>query len=149
MYSMGLQVSLSFNGNGREALEFYSSVFKFEMPQCFTYGDSPADPDYPMDDKVKDYIMYTEFKILGVTVMLSDWPPEMEYVYGLNMGLCVVSEDKEELTRLFNALKEGGKVDMPLEKTFWSELYGMVTDKFGIQWQVNFGVDDCGPQEIQ
>lgn len=134
---MGLQVSLGFNGNGIEALEFYKSVFHFPMPQIMTYGEMPPDPNYPVTEEVKKLIMYTSFEILGVTVMLSDWPPEMEYVVGKNVGLAVVIKDADEIKRLYNALKEGGTIVMELEKTFWSDLYGMVTDKFGIQWQLN------------
>jgi len=138
---MSLQVSLGFHGNGREALEFYAKIFGFPMPQVMTYGEMPPDPAYPITEEVKQLIMYTNFEIMGVTCMLSDWPPEMAYVVGRNIGLMVVTRDADEIRRLYEALKEGGTVDMELAATFWSELYGMVTDKFGVQWQLNMCCD--------
>lgn len=134
---MSLQVSLAFKGNGREALEFYQKVFNFETPQIMTYGSMPPDPSYTLPDELKDYIMYTSFDVLGVTVMLSDFTPDMEYTVGINVGLAIVLEDSVELTRLYDALCVGGRVEMPLEKTFWADLYGIVTDKYGVQWQFN------------
>lgn len=134
---MGLQVSLCYNGNAREALEFYKNIFNFDSPEVMTFGDMPEDPNYKVDDKIKNLIMYTSFDILGTTVMISDFPPEMEYTKGNNLGIAIVSKSKEDIERFYNAMKEGGEVEMPLEKTFWSDLYGIVTDKFGINWQFN------------
>ncbi len=136
-----LHVSLGFNGNCREALEFYTGIFGLAAPDIMTYDSSPADPDWEIPEEAKNLIMYTSIEILGVNVMLSDFPPGMDYNQGKNINLVIVSKDAEEIKKYYNALKEGGNIDMELQKTFWSGLYGMITDKFGIQWQLNL---DCG-----
>ncbi len=140
---MALHLSLSFNGNCREALDFYSKVFEVPMPEIMCYDACPPDPNFEMSDDVKNLIMYTSINIMGVDVMLSDNPPGMEYSYGKNIGLAIVTKDADELKKYYEALKEDGTVEMELCKTFWSDLYGIVTDKFGVQWQFNLDIEDC------
>jgi PhnB protein len=70
--------------------------------------------------------------------MFSDVFPGMPFVEGNNITLALVNKNIEELTSIFNQLKDGGTVVMDLQETFWSKLYGQVTDKFGIHWQVNY-----------
>ncbi len=132
---MALQVFVNFDGNCREAVEFYAKVFQTEKPKFMTYGDTPPDPGMPLDESEKKLIMYTDLSVAGATVMFSDVPPGMPFVKGTNISLTVVSKDKEEIKRLYKELAQGGEVDMELQETFWSDLYGMVTDRFGIGWQ--------------
>jgi PhnB protein len=76
--------------------------------------------------------MHTRLNIDGSNVMFSDTFPGMPFIEGNNITLAVVNKDQEYITTVFNRLKEGGKVGMELQETFWSKLYGQVTDKFGI-----------------
>lgn len=132
---MRVQVSLSFEGNAQQALEFYQEVFRFPAPQIVRYGDAVETEDMP--EETKPYILYTYFTIAGTAFMISDTFSGMGYAYGTSVGVALVGEETEEIKRLYNALKEGGCVDIELQETSWSSLYGMATDKFGVQWQFN------------
>jgi len=134
---MAVNVYLNFNGNCREAVEYYAQVFGTEVPKMMTFGEGPSDPNYPMPEEAKSLIMHTRLNIQGNLVMFSDTFPGMPFVQGNNFTLSVVDADIESLKAIFHKLKEGGNVIMELQETFWSKLYGSVTDKFGIQWQIN------------
>lgn len=132
---MALQPFVSFNGNCREAVEFYAKAFGTDAPKFMTYGDGPQDEDMGLSDADKGLIMYTDLTISGAQVMFCDTPPGMPFVAGTNISLTIVTKDEDEIRRLFRDLGDGGEVGMELQETFWSNLYGMVTDKFGINWQ--------------
>lgn len=134
---MKFSLFISFNGNCKEALELYSKVFGSEVQGLMTFGQMPPAPDYTVPESDKDKVMYADLDIFGTTIMFSDFPEGMPYVAGNNISPTLVTKDKDEMHRIFNALKEGGKIEMELQETFWSELYGMVTDKFGITWQLS------------
>ncbi|WP_191561879.1 VOC family protein [Metabacillus idriensis] len=135
---MSVDVYINFNGNCREAVEFYAQVFGTEKPQIMTFGETPQSPEYPLPDEAKDMVMHTRLTIDGSNVMFSDVFPGMPFVEGNNITLALVNKNIEELTSIFNKLKDGGTVGMDLQETFWSKLYGQVTDKFGINWQINY-----------
>ncbi|PLR69527.1 MULTISPECIES: VOC family protein [Bacillaceae] len=135
---MSVDVYINFNGNCREAVEFYAQVFGTEKPQIMTFGETPQSPEYPLPDEAKDLVMHTRLTIDGSNVMFSDVFPGMPFVEGNNITLALVNKNIEELTSIFNKLKDGGTVGMDLQETFWSKLYGQVTDKFGINWQINY-----------
>lgn len=132
---MALQLFVNFDGSCREAVEYYAKVFKTAAPKFMTYGEAPNDPEMGISEKDMGLIMYTDLVLMDTTVMFSDTPPGMDFVKGNNISLTVVTKDADELKRLFHSLSAGGEIGMELQKTFWSDLYGMVTDKFGIQWQ--------------
>jgi PhnB protein len=133
---MQFEVFINFDGNCREALDFYAAVFKTEVQNLMTYGETPPDPGYTVPESDKDKIMYAGLQFGNMTAMFMDMPSGMPLAMGNNINPTLSTDDKEEVHRLFNALKEGGKVEMELQKTFFSELYGMVTDKFGIIWHI-------------
>ncbi len=128
---------INFDGNCREALDFYARVFKSEVKDLMTYGEMPPEPDFTIPDAVKDNIMYSSIPIFGIDVMFCDVPADMPLTKGDNISPALVSDEEDEVRRIFAALSDGGEVHMDLEKTFWSELYGMVQDKFGVIWQLN------------
>ena len=97
-----------------------------------TYGQL----DYPMPETDKNRIMYAGIPIGDIVAMFSDVPSGSEFIQGNNISLTYSTDSKEEVQRIFDELKEGGTVIMELQPTFYSELYGMVKDKFGIIWQV-------------
>ena len=134
---MEINAFINFNGNCRQAAEYYAKVFQADPPRIASYGDNPPDPQFPMTEEVKKLVMYTEVILEGGKLMLSDVPPGMPLQQGNNISIAINAGDKKKLKGWFNALKEEGAVEMELEKTFWSELYGSVTDKFGITWQFN------------
>jgi PhnB protein len=136
---MSVDVYLNFNGNCREAAEFYAEVFGTEKPQIMTFGETPPDPSFTLPEEAKNLVMHTRLNISGSNVMFSDVFPGMPFVQGNNVTLSIVTENLDEIKTWFNKLKEGGKVTMDLQETFWSKCYGNLTDKFGIGWQFNYG----------
>ena len=134
---MKLELFLNFDGNCREAVEFYAKIFKSEVGNLMTYGDAPPEPGYDVPEADKDKIIYAGIPIGGMVVMFSDVPSGSDYIVGSNVSPTISSDDKTELTRVFDGLKEGGEVYMELQKTFFSELFGMVEDKFGVIWQLS------------
>jgi PhnB protein len=132
--SSSLQLFINFNGECREAVEFYSKVFKSEAVNLMTYSQMPPDPNYAVSEADKNKIMYCSIQVFGCNVMFSDVPEGSRFIKGNNFNPTIVTEDMNELRRLFDELKEGGEVIMELQKTFWSDLYGMLTDKYGVIW---------------
>lgn len=139
---MGVDVYLNFNGNCREAVEYYAQVFGTEKPKLMSFRDVPPNPEYPLPEEAKNLIMHTRLNIFGSNVMFSDVFPGMPFVAGNNISLAVVIDDMETLQSTFNKLKEEGTVGMELQETFWSKCYGNLTDKFGVEWQFNLGIGD-------
>jgi len=136
---MALGIYLNFNGNCREVIEYYAHVFGEETPEITAFGDAPPNPDYVLPEEAKNRVMHARLNINGSTVMFSDVFPGMPYVVGNNISLAYVSENLGDMTSIFDKLKKDGKVGMELQETFWSKSYGSLTDKFGIEWQFNYG----------
>lgn len=139
---------LNFNGNAEEVFNFYRSIFGGEFATLMRFKDIPA--DVPMDgctdmegkEQAQDEsekIMHIALPIGGNILMASDVPSHMEQVTaGTNTSLSVSVESKKEADRVFAALSAGGTVTMPIDNMFWGDYFGMLTDKFGIQWMVSF-----------
>ena len=142
---MSVDVYINYNGNCREAVEFYAEAFGTEKPKIMTFGEAPPNPEYALPEEAKDLVMHTRLNISGSIVMFSDVFPGMPFVEGNNISLSIGSENEDEIKSFFTKLKEGGTVGMDLQETFWSKCYGQVKDKFGIEWQLNY---DNGEIEI-
>jgi len=138
---MAIDVYLTFNGNCREAAEFYAEVFNTEKPEIMTFGESPQSPDFVLPEEAKDLVLHTRLNINGSNIMFSDTFPGSPFIEGNNISLAFVSKDEEMVKSAFNALKEGGKVSMDLQETFWSKCYGSLRDRFGIEWQFSHETD--------
>ncbi len=133
---MAVGIYLIFNGNCREAVEFYSEVFGTASDEIMTFGDHPSS-DYPLSEEEKKLIMHTSMRISGDLIMFSDAFPGSPVTVGENVSIMVTSKDMEELKAQFHKIKEGGRVEMDLQETFWSKCYGAVIDQFGVSWQFN------------
>lgn len=133
---MQFEVFINFDGDCRAAVEFYAKVFKTQVQNLMTYGDAPPDPNYTISEIDKDRVMYADIQFGNMTAMFMDMPSGAPLIKGNNISPTISVDDKEEVKRLFNELKDGGTVEMELQGAFFSELYGMVTDKFGIIWQI-------------
>jgi len=132
---------LNFKGNCEEAFTFYKSVFGGEFPFVGRYKDMPPSEEHTLSEADGEKIMHMTLPISKETMLMgSDVGGEWaQYtVEGNNVQLSVDTESEEEANRIFNALSEGGRVNMPLEKTFWGAYFGMLTDRFGINWMVNY-----------
>ena len=133
---MQLELFINFDGNCREAAAFYAKVFRSTVNNLMTYGEAPPDPSYTLCEADRDRVMYAGVPIGGITVMLMDMPSGSPLTVGNAINPTVSTEDKGEVTRMFNALKEGGEIYMVPQKTFFSEWYAMVKDKYGVIWQL-------------
>ncbi|MCL2411325.1 MAG: VOC family protein [Treponema sp.] len=133
---MALDVFLTFNGNCREALDFYSGVFKSNIEGLMTFSDAPASDGYVASESDKNKIMYASLNISGSTVMFSDTPDGMPYNAGNNIVLTVNVTERAEVERLFGALNIDPNPHMPPQQTFFAEYYAMAADKFGLIWNI-------------
>jgi len=133
---MKFEIFINFDGNCREAAEFYAKTFNSAVNNLMTYGDSPPDSDYTVPEADKDRVMYCGVPIGGIVAMFSDVPAGSDFICGNNIIPTIKMDSKEEATRVFGELKEGGVVFMELQHTFFSEWFGMVQDKFGVIWQI-------------
>lgn len=131
---------LMFNGNCEEAFLFYQSVFGGEFPYIGKYKDAPAeDGGEALSEEDSNKVMHVSLPIGNTILMGSDSHPKYGDVgFGDNFSISVNTESAEEADRIFNGLSAGGKVEMPMNKTFWGAYFGMFKDKFGIGWMVNF-----------
>ena len=134
--STQLELFINFDGNCREAVAFYAQVFQSEVKNLMTFGQAPPDPNFPLAEADKEKIMYADVQIGGLTVMFMDMPSGSPLVVGNNINPTISMDSKEEVERIFNELKVGGEVYMELQQTFFSELYGIIKDKFGVVWQI-------------
>lgn len=133
---------LNFNGNAEEAFNFYKSVFGGEFPMMMRFKDVPS--EYKMGESDGEKIMHIALPIgQGTMLMGSDVPEAMgKAITGTNFYISVFTASEEEADKLFNGLSAGGQVIMALEKTFWGDYFGMLKDKFDIQWMVNYSYNN-------
>jgi PhnB protein len=124
---------LSFNGNAREAMDFYLAVFggRVERSTFKEFGLAENSDD---EDKIMHSMLETDN---GLTFMAADFPHSMKFDPGMRITLSLSGDDEEELRGYWNKLTDGGKITEPLEKAPWGDTFGMLTDKFGIDWMVN------------
>lgn len=128
---------LIFNGNTEEAFTFYKSVFGGEFATVMRYDGSPGCENMPETDKNK--IMHIALPVGATMIMGTDSPSSMEQVvFGTNYSLCIYVKSRDEADRVYKGLSEGGKATMPMQDMFWGDYYGMLTDKFDIQWMISF-----------
>jgi PhnB protein len=123
---------LHFSGNAREAMEFYRSVLGGQL-DVMTFGDAGGGGDEYPDDGVMHAFLRTSD---GLELMASDGH-DPDATGPDRLSLSVSGDDAATLTRWFEALAEGGEVDVPLEKQVWGDTFGQVTDRFGMRWLVN------------
>ncbi|WP_207695903.1 VOC family protein [Enterococcus sp. DIV0212c] len=138
-----LEVYLNFKNQSADAIAFYETVFDVKSEGIMTFADAPEDPEHPTPEAWKDLIINASMTIEGVPVMFSDVPDGMGLTLteGNNISLVISTGDEAKIDRFFARLAEGGKITMPLGETFWSKKYGMVIDKFGINWMLNYDAE--------
>lgn len=135
---------LNFDGNCRAAFAFYQELFKGIVVHQSTFGEIPPDPQNPpIAPEAKDRLMHVHLKIGAQSLMGSDALPGADegcagaYAKPHGMWVSIQADDVAEGRRLFDALAQGGQLTMPFGRTFWSDGFGMVTDRFGTPWMVN------------
>jgi len=131
---MKLNPYLLFDGNCEAALKFYEQALGAKTQSVMRYDGTPACAQMPADMKSK--VLHARFTIGDLMVMASDCPPD-RYTKPQGQALAMSADKPAEAERLFHNLAEGGTVTMPIDKTFFAERFGMVTDKFGVPWMVS------------
>lgn len=139
-----VNIYLTFNGNCKAAFDFYKTVFGGEFSDYNTFGEMPPQESMPnLLESDKNKIMHVCLPISKETMLMGSdtiggWGPPFQA--GNNFSISVNTGSKENANKIFQALAVSGKITMPLEKTFWGAYFGMLTDKFGVNWMVN---SDC------
>jgi PhnB protein len=133
---------LNFDGNAEEAFNFYKDAFGGDFANVQRFGDMPGKEKLP--NEVHNKIMHIVLPIgKDGVLMASDVVPGMGQPHsaGNNVTISVNVDSENEARKIFDALARGGDVTMALDKTFWGAYFGQLTDKFGIQWMVNYDYD--------
>ncbi|HKC67345.1 MAG TPA: VOC family protein [Bacteroidia bacterium] len=133
---------ITFNGNCEEAFMFYKSVFGGHFPYVGRFKEMPPMEGHPpMPASEGEKIMHISLPISKETILMGSDSSEAfghATIVGNNFSISINATSEAEADKLFHGLSAGGHVTMPLGKTFWGAYFGMFTDKFGIQWMVNF-----------
>lgn len=130
---------LIFNGNCEEAFQFYKSVFGGEFQYVGKYKDAPPeDGGEVVSEEDSNRIMHVSLPIGSSVLMGSDSHSKFGDVgFGDNFSISISAESTEEADKIFGGLTDEGRVDMPMQKTFWSPYFGMLKDKFGVNWMID------------
>lgn len=144
MTTKQVQPYLFFGGRCEEALDFYRDAIGAEIEVVMLYKDSPEPmPEGMLSPGFEDKVMHASFKVAGDRLMASDGSGKEPGFGGFSLSLSLPTA--AEVDKAFAALSEGGKVMMPLTKTFWSPRFGMLADKFGLGWMV--GIEPGQPED--
>jgi len=132
---MNIQPYLFFSGRCEEALEFYCTAIGAEVEMVMRFNESPEPlPPGVLQEGFEAKVMHSSFRVGDAMIMASDGCDDKTTFSGFSLALLVPTI--ADADRVFAALADGGQVQMPLAKTFWSPRYGMVQDKFGVSWMV-------------
>lgn len=127
---------LTLNGRCREALDFYKRCLGGEVVAMMTFADAKQACG-PMPPGTEQQVMHAEFRSEGIHFMASDGMPGNPSVVGKNIALALAFDSAAEQASTYAALADGGEATLPLHDAFWGSRFGMLTDKFGIQWMLN------------
>ncbi len=144
---MQVQPILTFGGRCEEALKFYTQAVGSEVTTMMRWQDSP-DPEMCFAAReIPGKIMHAAFRIGETTLMATDGLEILRQPDFKGITLAIEAKSDADVRRLFAALSDGGKVQMPLAKTFWTSLSGMLVDRFGLSWMVNVAKDAVGEKQ--
>ncbi|MXQ52901.1 VOC family protein [Shimazuella alba] len=138
---LGIHPYILTDGDGREAVEFYQEAIDAQVMQIQTFGDMPANSDFPIPDEMKQRIINAHLKVGDTDLMISDTFTGQTLPIGDQVTISLATNDIDKTREVFTKLQEEGQVLMALEETFWSPLYGQVKDKFGVTWQITTVID--------
>lgn len=131
---------LVFDGKSKEAVYFYEKALGGSIVGITTFGEMPEDPEHPLPEELKARVMHAHLKVGNADLMFSDtlpFPGMSHQSDGDTVQIAIHPTEEADAREIFAALEDGGQVVMPLQKTDWSPLYGIVKDKFGVTFQVN------------
>lgn len=135
---------LNYEGNAEEALNFYADALGASIQGIMRYSEAPPSDDMPpVPDDYKDKIIHATLVHGTEELYLSDTFPGMSVNFGDSVSINIGFDSEEGLREAFDKLAVGGTITMPVAQTFWGAVFGAVTDKFGINWSLNYQL----PQE--
>ena len=137
---MKVHAYLNFAGKAEEAFRFYENVLGGKLTEIHRFGSMPQE-GFELTPEQKQFVMHVGLELPdGQMLMASDMLPGMgpSRVEGNNFSISLHPDSREEADRIFNALAEGGTITMPMADQFWGDYFGSLTDRFGINWMVNY-----------
>lgn len=134
--TMRLSPYLMMNGNAKEAIQFYEKALDAKVLFNQTFGEMPENPEFPLPEEAKDLVAHAMLKVGETDFMFSDTFPGQTSQSGDQVTICISINEIEKSKRIFETLSQGGEVKMPLQEAFFSPAYGIVTDKFGVTFQI-------------
>jgi PhnB protein len=132
---MQLNTYLTFDGQCEEAFSFYARTLGGSVQSLFRHGETPGADHVP--EEWRNKVMHATLSLPGGILMGSDAPPGSASSARAGFALALHPQEPADAERIFSALAEGGTVQMPIQETFWSVRFGMLTDRFGIPWMIN------------
>ncbi len=133
---MNLNVYLNFNGKTEEAALFYAKAFGGQTPIFLRYGDMPANPNFPIPEEAKNYVMHTQIAISDQFIRLSDTLPNMPFTAGTDVQIAVDLATEAEFDSAYAVLGEDAKTIVPVGSSHFAEKYTYLIDKFGKAWHL-------------
>lgn len=127
---------LMMDGNAKEAIQFYEKALGAQVLFSQTFGEMPDNPEFPIPAEAKSRISHAMVKIGESDLMFSDIFPGQPHQIGTQVTICISTDDVEKSKQFYESLQQEGQVNMPLQETFFSPSYGIVTDKFGVTFQI-------------
>ncbi|MGP7815688.1 VOC family protein [Niallia sp. 01092] len=134
--TLRLSPYLMMNGNTKEAIQFYEKALDGKVLFNQTFGEMPENPEFPLPEEAKGLVAHAMIKIGETDLMFSDMFPGQTSQIGDQVTICITINDIEKSKQIFESLQQDGQVKMPLQETFFSPAYGIVTDKFGVTFQI-------------
>ena len=134
---MSLEPYLFFDGNCADAMRFYEKALDGKLEMMMKASEAPVKSEHDKDNP--NGILHAAVSVQGSRILASDWMSPDPYPGMKGVSLAIAYPTIDEAKKKFEALAAGGRVNMPLDKTFWVESFGMVTDKFGTNWMVSGG----------
>lgn len=127
---------LVMNGNAKDAIQFYEQSLDATLLHSQTFGDMPENPEFPLPAEAKGLVAHATLKVGETELMFSDTFPGQPHQSGNQVTICISTQDASKSKQIYEALSQGGQVGMPLQETHFSPAYGIVTDKFGVTFQI-------------
>mgnify|MGYP001627158527 CR=1 FL=1 len=140
-----VNIYLNFNGDCEAAFRFYQQAFGTELGEISRFGEMPPQEGMPpLPEEMKNQVMHVSLPISTETMLMgSDVGNEYasQFKLGNNFSISINTDNRAEADRLFHALAAGGQITMPLADVFWGDYFGMLIDKFGVNWMVSYNED--------
>jgi PhnB protein len=124
------------DGNAKEAIDFYVKTLDAQVLFSQSFGEMPENPEFPLPEEAKKLIGHAMIKVGETDLMFSDNFPGTPFQSGNQVTICISTKDKERSQQIYEGLQQGGKVNMPMQETFFSPAYAIVVDKFGVTFQI-------------